>query len=304
MEALLAETVQAAVKLENHLGRRRGKLESVTYVNLFQQLATKWKLLAASMTMPEKKRFFDNNNALFYDIHTTLVGSVISDGHKELVPSLRGPHDKIFGSIGIKHPSRKFYHLPTKVFNAFVKGITYFATEHVTESPVYHREASCGTSSLNIEKKFKRKHGYSLGSAVTNKEHVRLCYIERQIYNQIFEEILYRQDLGHLVELKRMSRLEQDMYPAINLRVTVSHFKGNFPTQLRIDNGEYDPIDPNAYYAETYIKDPNGNYVRCTKYEKSQPYHKFQSFDKELPWLPGVHPTRYNAFKPIQESSF
>jgi hypothetical protein len=296
MDELLNDTVKATSQLHHFLGRRAGTFQANIHKKRLEDLAIEWKTLAANMTRKEKKQFFDSNMHLFHQIHTVLVGHFISNGHKDLVQLFRSPHDMIFGSMDIKRPGAKFRRLPTKVFTEFIKGITFFAAlrDPVRENPVYHRMSSCGTGELTIADKFRRVRGYSEESAYVNREHVRRCYIERLIYNDIYENILYVQDHGHLRELKEMERLYQDLYPTSNLSVKVGHFEGTpriFPTSLRITDGNT--------YTEDYRKDLNSNIVRCSKVENGQSYHKFQTFEAETPWLPGSHPTRYITIKPF-----
>lgn len=297
MEALMAETMVAVGKLHEYLDLRKGVLESAPHVRRFESLATKLRSAASKKTTQENKVFFERNMHFFYAIHTNLAGYYIADGHKQLIPLFRGPHDKIFAGFDVKRPGAKFGNLPTKVFNEFIKGISYFATESVIESPVYHRESSCGTKELDIKAKFKRRMGYSHDAGLLNMEHVRQCYIERLIYDAIYEAVLHRQNIPHLVEKERMSRIYTDMYPGSQLRVYISHFAGTppiFPTRLIITDG-IDLYRPN--YEEEYFKD--GGLVRCSKLENGQMFHKFQTFEKEMPWLEGRHPTRRNIFKPL-----
>lgn len=293
MDELLKDTVKATTRLQQFLGRRAGTFNADHHKKVLDSLANQWKSMAVTLTRKEKNKFFDANIHLFHQIHTTLVGHYISNGHKELVQLFRSPHDIIFRSMDIKRPGAKFRRLPTKVFTEFVKGITFFSKDAVRETPVYHRLKACGTSELAIADKFRRIRGYSADSAHTNKERVRLCYIERLIYNQIFETILHTQDHGHIRELKEMERLYQDLFPSSNLDVKVGHFEGIpriFPTTLHVTDDEY---------IEHYHKDINSNLVRCSKKQNGQTYHKFQSFEGETPWLLGPHKTRYDTIKPL-----
>lgn len=294
MDALLSDTVKATSLLHHFLGRRAGTFQADVYKKRLDGLAIQWKALAADMTRKEKRQFFDSNMHLFHQIHTTLAGHYISNGHKDLIQLFRSPHDMIFGSMDVKRPGAKFRRLPTKVFTEFIKGITFFAGDPVRENPVYHRTSSCGTGELTVADKFRRTRGYSEESGYLNREHVKRCYIERLIYNEIFENILYTQDHGHLRELKEMERLYQDLYPTSNLAVKVGHFEGTpriFPTSLRVTDGDM--------YTEDYRKDANSNIVRCLKVDNGQTYHKFQTFDAETPWLPGSHLTRRATIKPL-----
>jgi hypothetical protein len=59
-----------------------------------------------------------------------------------------------------------------------------------------------------LSTKFKRP--LSLESRIQNISRLRLCFIERDIYNQIYKKILGSQDAKHLLELEHTTRLLED----------------------------------------------------------------------------------------------
>jgi len=285
-EHVFNELSKLTKQFEHFLSYRVGTVDADVYKKQYDKLALQWKSTVENLTIKEKKHIFDDNIVVFHDIHKNLVGENIIYGHKKLVPLFRGAHDTIFGSLGIKRPSVKFKRIPTKAFTEYIKGITFFKTELVTENPVYHRSSSCGTGTLNIKQKFRHLKGYSLDSAQNNREHVAKCYIERLIYGEIYEMLLHSQDIAHKRELRIMERLYEDFYPGNNLRIHVKHYDGINPMLLIISN---------ANYEETYEKNPSSNVVRCSKRyngDNEKFFHKIQTFEKELPWIEGKLPKK------------
>lgn len=274
------------------------------YANNLNALALKWKAECKNLTNKERSDHFKTYISDFHFIHENLVGTTISTHHKNLIASFRSSHYTIFASLDIKRPIMKFKYLPTMVFTEFLKGITYFKTDNIYETPIYHRSNSCGTGSLTIREKFAKKKGYSNDDALTNIEYIRRCYLERQIYNDIFKSILYRQDIAHLKELEAIKRLYENKKPKSNLKVSVSHYEQPayiHPTKLVIyEDYQIIPSDPNKNYYELYLKEPMSNIVRCEKGDNGKLYHKFQTFEKEMPWLEGPLDFREkNKIKPL-----
>lgn len=170
----------------------------------------------------------------------------------------------------------RFKQIPTRVFTEFIKGITYFKAEPVREQPFYHRRTSCGTKELTIEEKFD--------TFLKKQTAIRLCCIERFIYDGIFQIVLHRQDVSHQRELKQMEWLYEDIFGG-ELRVEVRGFLGERPTRVYI-------IEPAFNREQMYEKTLGMPVVRCSKTENGVKYHKFQSFEREEPWVFGELPMK------------
>ena len=283
MDLLLKETLVIVRKIHNIIIHSIVSLVSLDqYISSLNSIALRWKTESKNTSKQERILFFKNNIKDLYFIHENLVGTTISTHHKKLISKFRSSHDTIFASLDIKRPIMKFKYLPTMVFTEFLKGITYFKTDNIYETPIYHRANSCGTGTLTIKDKFGRKTGYSNDDAMTNIIYIRRCYIERQIYNDIFKAILYKQDIAHLKELEMIKRLYDSKVPNSQLTVTVSHYEAPshlHPTKLFII---YD-----TNHSELYLKTQLSSIIRCEKTENGKVFHKIQTFEKEMPWNEG-----------------
>lgn len=167
----------------------------------------------------------------------------------------------------------------TQTFTEFSKGITFFQSEHQQlRWPVYHRDVSCGTRNLRTEQKFvKTKFGPDMGFAIAR------CYIERLMYDEIFQNNLGYQDIPHKLELDDVSRHYDKYFPHSNLRVRIRFLQNLVPISVDI-------ITKDAIEKYTKTLDVNGNYnaiVFCKRQELDgdrNSYDKIQSFDAEAQW--------------------
>ena len=193
----------------------------------------------------------------------------------------------------IAHINARFSHLPTVIFAEFVKGVTFFQSDITSalESPPYHRPLSCGTANLTFLQKFEITGSMSATKINHCKRALRTCYIERMIYDNIYEYVLDKQNIGHHVELLQLERLYQDYYPDHKLTVDTNIGIGQLdPTFLMIIDS-YD--DSKFHVEETYEKQANGevycirkllrNIGRSTPFEVKKE-SKTQSYANEVPW--------------------
>jgi hypothetical protein len=196
----------------------------------------------------------------------------------------------------IAHINARFSHLPTAIFAEFVKGITFFKSDVTSalESPPYHRPLSCGSANRTFLQKFEITGDMSVTNVNRRKRALRICYFERMIYNNIYEYVLDKQDMGHRIELQQLERLYQDYYPDHKLTVDTNIGIGPVyqldPTFLMI----IDSYGDNKFHAEeTYEKQANGE-VHCMRkllrnIGHSTPFEvkkesKTQSYANEVPW--------------------
>jgi len=282
MDTILQDTLAIVRKIHNIIIHSIVSTNIDQYVTSLNAISLQWKTTSRSLSKQQRSIFFKTHIQDLYFIHENLVGSVIRERHKKLIVKFRYGHDIIFASLDTIRPIMKFKQLPTIVFTEFLKGITYFATDNIYETPIYHRPNSCGTGTLTIKDKFGRQTDYINETAMTHITYIRRCYIERQIYNDIFKAILYKQDIAHLKELEMIKRLYDSKVPNSQLTVTVSHYEEPshlHPTQLHIQ------YTTNHY--EIYRKTPLSNIVRCEKYTNGKVFHKIQTFEKETHWIEG-----------------
>ncbi len=195
----------------------------------------------------------------------------------------------------------------TKLFNEFIKGITFFHNEidypfHRIPKPLYHRNFCCGGESgpiNNIEK----------------------CYIERLIYDCIyrkfgihFPETLNimdnkktpnfnnryfenRQDDGHENwTFNVVKQLYQATYPMIDtIEVEVNkNVESNIPLTVTIKhlykNGTYvEDYFEKTYKVTMYLNQVYEENIKCERKDTTsgniKMYHKNQSFEKENLWI-------------------
>lgn len=221
--------------------------------------------------------FIEDNIGQIYRFHETLAGvygKTYMDSKQ--INYCRSPHDTVMQNVlNIKRPSRRFQHMPTKIFNQFVRGITYFSSESVAEQPIYHRDASCGSANLDYITKFVNRSDTA--------DSLERFYIERLIYDAIYTTVYYKQDLGHLNELRNIERLYQERNNGITIRVEVNFHNLILPASLIIRwTKEWDKT-----VTETYSKDTNGG-VDCKRIDMMSgsilKYTKIQNFDNKREW--------------------
>lgn len=97
----------------------------------------------------------------------------------------RRVHDILFTNllkIGKTPPMRI-----TKIFEEFVKGITYFSNETTNgEQPIYHRLASCGPRNDAFRNTFNQCTRSNKREKRILKEKIQTCFIERLIYDKLY----------------------------------------------------------------------------------------------------------------------
>jgi hypothetical protein len=213
-----------------------------------------------------------------YKIHETTVGIFAKTYAKKDISVWRGSHDSLFAFLNVKRPSLYFLRLPTKLYNEFCKGITYFNGTEVTEAPYYYREDSCGLKIQNYLEKFKITA--SDKKKASKLKALKKCYIDRLIYDAIYNQILHMQDIQHLYELQNISRLFQDYFNE-SINVKLKYRNMIYPYEVEIINTKAD----GSTSIERYQKEED--IVNCTKIvidNFPSKYIKRQSFEKEEEW--------------------
>jgi len=187
-----------------------------------------------------------------------------------------------------------FEGLPTKLLTQFCKGITYFDGEVINERPFYQRDASCGSKTLNADIKFSIPNNASPLTRQKITAAINKCYMERQIYNKLYMDVLHHQDPQHLLELRTMERFFQDEIKQTQIEVLLVYTDQIYPIKVQINTiigtDEVDLIE--EHYKKVAWNDLR---VKCTKLVIKNKrtiavYHKVQTFSHEEPWLPGSHP--------------
>ena len=233
------------------------------------------------------KHFVKEKLEMFYKVYDTFKGDyfkiyikVTTDA--DVVQIIDG----FFGMFLINNPKRFIQYLPTRIFNYFIRGITYFRNERlINENPLYHRPLSCGSRTLPIDKKFKITN-LSENTAEDRRLAMQQCYIERRIYDILYEKIIGEQDFAHAMELVKMERLYQEMYGFSLPSVKIMAYKNSIePIRLHIDFS--------LRHSETYQK--TEGIVKATKREGAQYFCKNQTEDHEATWSPTPPTSRLHA---------
>lgn len=183
----------------------------------------------------------------------------------------------------------------TKLFNEFIKGITYFHDQvnfMVTNKPVplYHRTTCCGPREgpiINVER----------------------CYVERKLYDEIYKLFVVhfpktmddhdyfepQQDDGHVQFLNVMKQLYAATFPDVqDISVTINKdVEFHLPLTITITKQYKDGKITEDIYAKTYKVNKLNNQlyendVKCSRKDTSggtvKFYEKKQSFEQEITW--------------------
>lgn len=232
----------------------------------------------------QKMSFVETHYGGLYKVYDTMLGPFA----KMYIPSHISLHrsalDKFFNGIGIRRPSSYFLGFPSRLFNEFVKGITYFDGED-TEYPIYHRDSSCGRSDMTWIEKFMIQPTDTPKTIRRKQAALRKCYIERLIFDQIYSHVLHEQNMGHHMELRYLERYFQDTHhEAIHVSVTFDAFY--YPIALDIVANLH---GNRVKIIESYRKAWGDVRVTCEKTE-TRPrtihrYRKSQTFSGEASWV-------------------
>ncbi len=236
-------------------------------------------------------------------------------------PELRSPMDRVFIATLRDEWQRQPTHV-TKTFEAFIRGITYFADQQpdptaAVRHPLYHRLFACGDGSQAFRTTYLRCRDV-MGEHERDDVNARIrrCYIERLIYDRIYVQQGMRvpvtspgdvprsQDAGHTRHLRESTEVDfQTCFPGIRLRVDVQFGVRDMPVACRITRLRTDGATPVATSTEVFRRtvvadDENGPWgahltyapvVDCVRVTHGgRTYGKAQSFEREQPWKEAV----------------
>lgn len=260
-------------------GNQRGQ----EYNNIVMKINAAFKSLKSHSF--ETSSFVENNMTKLYKIHEILVGSYAKLYLSAVeISKLRAIYDGFFQKVlGLKRFPSKIKFLPTKITQQFCQGITFFESEYDKDAhPFYHRNDSCGYDSKTAKEKF---------SSIQVKNAVKMCYLERAIYDQVYINLLRYQDLGHLRELRVMEKYYDEYFPneAISLKVKFNENDDSWPIELAITSINYNIGNTSLeIYRKPYdfIRNMYKNEVHCTKLKNFKRYEKVQSYKTgETSWM-------------------
>jgi hypothetical protein len=226
-------------------------------------------------------QFIRDNDPNIVLMSKTLIKETNYD--KDLQFALKRLHDRIKIALNYNTIIKGDKARVTAVFTEFAKGITYFRNETENQEmrwPVYHRNASCGSKQKPSEYRFLRTlYGDDQG------KYVERCYIERLVYDELFNKISGLQNLDHLFELDRIARYHEDYFPSTMLRVAIRYNANDEPYRLTID--EHDVKTKSLLRKSVFTKQQSTQDVACTKYDfqNDEMFEKRQTFDHYVEWV-------------------
>lgn len=142
---------------------------------------------------------------------------------------LIGFRDRIFknllSSINVVNDRKKV----TDLFDEFIKGITYFSNQQrfSTFQPAYHRDVSCS------RKGEPNKKCTSLDKS--NSSDIERCYIERLIYDEMWNHMMNsQQNANHVNWLQDTKLAYTTCFPKTEIKVTITRFHENNPISVEI----------------------------------------------------------------------
>ncbi len=211
------------------------------------------------------------------NVKVTFAGELKRLQHAVARP-YRSLHDRIF--VNLLGSSRPVEHV-TRLFEDFVKGITYFAHEQEgAGTPIYHRLYSCGPyADTHRLGNLVCSEGLSDAELRRRRPLIERCYIERLIFDALYRrEALHfpasgnvrpGQDDGHLFRLDLTRQDFETCFPDTRIEVRLDYQHGMVPLALevvRTCRGRRTRLS----FQKRYELSPNGlgryeDLVDCTK---------------------------------------
>lgn len=164
---------------------------------------------------------------------------------------LIGFRDRIFknllSSINVVNDRKKV----TDLFDEFIKGITYFSNQQrfSTFQPAYHRESSCSRKGEPNKKctSFDKR----------NSSDIERCYIERLIYDEMWNHMMNsQQDANHVNLLQDTKMAYTTCFPKTEIKVTIIRFHENNPITVEILKKNGTKVKKEIY---THLLDTSSN---------------------------------------------
>jgi hypothetical protein len=165
-------------KLYNDILKLRSKLEIFFWTNvevqdIYKSIVKQIKKINVPKNEDDIEIFVKDNRHILYKLYDTFLGEYsithVPESEKQ---KISGSIYKILNNCDIEKPTTFYTYTPSKIFNEFIKGITYFESENPVEEGKlnYHRLKSCGSFKLKANQKFNSEE---------SKQEVKKCYIER-----------------------------------------------------------------------------------------------------------------------------
>jgi hypothetical protein len=220
-------------------------------------------------------------------------------------------NDRIFrNKLGI---GRRVPKPVTRIFEQFIKGITYFQHHVLSDSytVIYHRLEACGTG----DDAFRRLYQQCTDDMPSQRrsdvrKKIETCYIERLIYDRIYKEVAlhstnigtedHEQDQAHRERLNIVKSDFKTCFWNLDIDVDVK-FDMHIPYEVTITRKLHDQVVSSETYTKTISFDPIfggkilSDNVVAVKRTKQYVYTRLQSFTIQPNWA-RVGPTEQTVF--------
>lgn len=171
---------------------------------------------------------------------------------------LKRLHDDVFITrLGM--PKSKTPSTVTKLFEEFIKGITYFRHQNDPSNPVpiYHRFYSCGNHLICAM-------GLSAVEKKRRRALIERCYLERLIYDVLFrhetlhfplntENVEHKQNEGHMFRMDLTREDYETCFKGHSVEVDIE-YSGRFPLTLKVTRKKNGKV----LYVEEYTHELRG----------------------------------------------
>jgi len=230
----------------------------------------------------QRQRWLNQNADKMYLLYERFNGKYASN-QEPIKNYYSAPFNGFMNIFQLQYGSAAYFKgIVSVLLERFIAGITHFKTDGPAGKPVYHRKESCGVKSKNWAAKFFQLDNTNIDQEVAKA--LRICYIERAIFNQIYEKVFdKKQDKGHLEEFERMKRLHDTMFQFDNLHIYVN-FKLDeiVPKELLIIYHHQGHIISETY---TKLNATDTMATRTVRGTTNVDFHKIQSVRFEQPWI-------------------
>lgn len=233
-------------------------------------------------------------------------------GFKELAKTdvfFIGAHDRVFkNTLGMLDTQQSI----TKLFEEFIKGITYFKQQLDPRHPypIYHRLHSCGPNMHNLDSDYALRAANLIcigqlpwSEKMRRKGLIERCYLERLVYDALYKHFVLQhaergnaeneQDERHLEHLELVKKDFDTCFRAIDVSVDVRYESG-YPTRLEVKRFKKKVLMSTEIFVKTLgdlknkfcVYEPG---VVCHKvvHKTGASYVKVNVFDMEQDWKRG-----------------
>ncbi len=266
---LYSRTINITKDMENTLNDIRIALfkynNNLIAFQLLEQNLIEFDTIIKRVPRKNIESFITNHYQILTKIKHELLGCIEkNNSNKNKLIKYR---DKIFFSklqnIDLVSISKRL----TRIFNEFMKGITYYENERVFDekAPIYHRSGSC------VSKGNSNKKCDGMNNEITSKE-IEKCYLERLVYDKMWTEVAgMQQDEGHLRWLTDTREAYNTCFPNCEIEIEFPEFPQEF-RQVNVNNSHLRLLNDVVPTKMMVRKYNNGKLLSTETYTKTYDY--------------------------------